>query len=115
MPPLQFQFCCHLHYTSSPIEKIAYFMKLVGWEQLLDDLNLIIRDIRETHKKDSESAPQTTVADELKENLKAVENFKGSRDEKLVVLYCKQLGINYKNLSDEEFRWIVLFLSFCSL
>ena len=69
-----------------------------------DDLNLIIRDIREAHKKDSESAPQTTVADELKENLEAVENFKGSRDEKLVVLYCKQLGINYKNLSDEEFR-----------
>ncbi len=47
-------------------------------------------------KKDSESAPQTTVANELKENLEAVENFKGSRDEKLVVLYCKQLGINYK-------------------
>ena len=22
------------HYTSLPIEKIAYFMKLVGWEQL---------------------------------------------------------------------------------
>ena len=71
---------------------------------VLDDLSLIIRDIREAHKKDSESAHQTTVADELKENLEAVENFKGSRDEKLVVLYCKQLGINYKNLSDEEFR-----------
>ena len=26
--------CRHLHYTSSPIEKIAYLMKLVGWEQL---------------------------------------------------------------------------------
>ena len=61
-----------------------------------DDLNLIIRDIREAPKKDSESAPQTTVADELKENPEAVENFKGSRDEKLVVLYCEQLGINYK-------------------
>ena len=72
-----------------------------------DDLNLIIRDIREAHKKDSESAPQTTVANELKENLEAVENFKGSRNEKLVVLYCKQLGINYKNLSDEEFRWLI--------
>ena len=70
----------------------------------------IIRDIREAHKKDSESAPQTTVADELKENLEAVENFKGSRDEKLVVLYCKQLGINYKNLSDEEFRWLIRIL-----
>ena len=68
-----------------------YFSHMV-----LDDLNLIIRDIREAHKKDSESAPQTTVANELKENLEAVENFKGSRDEKLVVLYCEQLGINYK-------------------
>ena len=38
-----------------------YFSHIV-----LDDLNLIIRDIREAHKKDSESAPQTTVADELK-------------------------------------------------
>ena len=36
--------------------------------------------------------------------------FKGSRDEKLVVLYCKQLGINYKNLSDEEFRWLIRIL-----
>ena len=82
-----------------------YFSHMV-----LDDLNLIIRDIREAHKKDSESAPQTTVADELKENLEAVENFKGSRDEKLVVLYCKQLGINYKNLSEEEFRWLIRIL-----
>ena len=60
-------------------------------QMVRDDLNLIIRDIREAHKKDSESTPQTTVADELKENLEAVENFKGSRNEKLVVLYCKQL------------------------
>ena len=63
-----------------------YFSQMVR-----DDLNLIIRDIREAHKKDSESAPQTTVADELKENLEAVENFKGSRDEKLVILYVSRL------------------------
>ena len=83
---------------------------LIFSHMVLDDLSLIIRDIREAHKKDSESAPQTTVADELKENLEAIENFKGSRDEKLVVLYCKQLGINYKNLSDEEFRWLIRIL-----
>ena len=83
-----------------------YFNQMVR-----DDLTLIIRDIREAHKKDSESAPQTTVADELKENLEAAYSiFKGSRDEKLVVLYCKQLGINYKNLSDEEFRWLIRIL-----
>ncbi len=38
-----------------------YFSHMV-----LDDLNLIIRDIREAHKRTA-SAPQTTVADELKE------------------------------------------------
>ena len=94
-----------LRHQSAHISDDEYFSQMVR-----DDLNLIIRDIREAHKKDSESAPQTTVADELKENLEAVENFKGSRDEKLVVLYCKQLGINYKNLSDEEFRWLIRIL-----
>ena len=34
-----------------------YFSHMV-----LDDLSLIIRDIREAHKKDSESTPQTAVA-----------------------------------------------------
>ena len=83
---------------------------LIFSHMVLDDLSLIIRDIREAHKKDSESAPQITVADELKENLEAVENFKGSRLEKLAMLYCKQLGINYKNLSEEEFRWLIRIL-----
>ena len=73
-----------------------YFSHMV-----LDDLNLIIRDIRETHKKDSESAPQTTVANELKENLEAIENFKGSRDEKLVVLF-----MGFPNIPDNEIEVI---------
>ena len=34
-PPLQMSICCHLHYTSLAIEKIAYFMKLVGWVMML--------------------------------------------------------------------------------
>ncbi len=72
------------------------------FSHILDDLNLIIRDIREAHKRTAR-VPQTTVADELKENLEAVENFKGSRDEKLVVLYCKQLGINYKICQTKNF------------
>lgn len=62
------------------------------------------------HKKDSESAPQTTVADELKKNLDAIEKFSGSHQEKQAILYCKQHGINYKNLPDEEFRWLIRIL-----
>ena len=51
---------------------VSYTHLDVYKRQVRDDLNLIIRDIREAHKKDSESAPQTTVADELKENREAV-------------------------------------------
>ena len=93
-------------------DDVMLLLKLIFHRQDTQELlkKLLEREKLETHKKDSESAPQTTVADELKENLEAVENFKGSRDEKLVVLYCKQLGINYKNLSDEEFRWLIRIL-----
>ena len=67
-----------------------YFSHMV-----LDDLNLIIRDIRETHKKDSESAPQTTVADELKENLEAVENFKMCIRDSLRRTQCTNFCVVY--------------------
>lgn len=81
-----------------------YFSHIV-----LDDINAI-RDIQEAHKKDSESALLITVADELWENLEEVENFKGNRQEKQAFLYYKQLGINYKSLSEEEFRWLIRIL-----
>lgn len=32
-------------------------------------------------------------------------NFKGSRLEKQMILYCKQLKIDYRKLTEEEFRW----------
>ena len=52
--------CIRDRLQAAHISDDEYFSHMV-----LDDLNLIIRDIRETHKKDSESAPQTTVANEL--------------------------------------------------
>ena len=91
----------HLKVRKPPISVMMSISVMV-----LDDLNLIIRDIQEAHKRTVRCAPDH-CANELKENLEAVENFKGSRLEKLVVLYCKQLGINYKNLSEEEFRWLI--------
>ena len=48
--------------------------------------------------------PETTPLIKAALNLRVGAGF-DVYDEKLVVLYCKQLGINYKNLSDEEFRW----------
>ncbi len=43
-----------------------------------DDISAIIRDIRAAHKSDSESAPPTTITEELMQDLEDVANFKGS-------------------------------------
>lgn len=84
------------------IEDDEYFSHMIQ-----DDISLIVRDIRAAHKSDSESAPPTTIAEELKQDLEDVANFKGSPLEKQAALYCKRLGINYNKLSDAEFRQLV--------
>ncbi len=72
-----------------------------------DDISVIIRDIRSVHKSDNESAPPTTISEELKQDLKDVANLKGSPLEKQAALYCKRLGINYSKLSDAEFLQLI--------
>ena len=74
----------------------ALLLVAEGYEQIAAGIRKMVAAQKDTSKKE--------------ENLEAVENFKGSRLEKLAVLYCKQLGINYKNLSDEEFRWLIRIL-----
>ena len=74
------------------------------------DIDRIIRDLRETHRKDSTSAPETSVAEQMKKDLNDIANFKGSKLEKRVILYCKQLQIDYRKLTEEEFRWFVRIL-----
>ena len=54
-----------------------------------------LRILQAAHKSDSESAPPTTIAEELKQDLEDVTNFKGIPLEKQAALYCKRLGINY--------------------
>lgn len=79
-----------------------YFSHLVN-----EDIDRIIRDLREKHRKDSTSAPEVSVVQKMKQDLDEVANFKGSRLEKQIVLYCKQLQIDYRKLTPEEFRWFI--------
>ncbi len=51
-----------------------------------DDIRAIVRDIRAAHESDSESAPSTTIAEELRQDLEDVANFKGSPLEKQAAL-----------------------------
>lgn len=82
-----------------------YFSHLVN-----EDIDRIIRDLREKHRKDSTSAPEVSVAQQMKKDLDEVANFKGSRLEKQMILYCKQLQIDYRKLTEEEFRWFIRIL-----
>ena len=91
---------------SAHINEDEYFSHMV-----YDDIHAIIKDIREAHKKDNDTAPTTTIVDEIKKDLEEVANFKGSDKEKQAILYCKRLGINYKKLSTEEFHSLIRILN----
>ncbi len=87
------------------IDENEYFCQMVN-----EDIDGIIRDIRAAHKNDSTSAPDKSVAEQMKADIEEAANFKGSKMEKAVILYCKQLGINYRKLTREEFQWLITIL-----
>lgn len=66
-----------------------------------------MEDIKKAHRGRSESAPDTSVAAELKRDMDEVANFKGSRLEQLILLFCKQTKLRYNKLTEEEKQWLV--------
>ena len=74
-----------------------------------NDIDAIIRDIREAHKKDATTADEDapSMMDLLRENIDEVESLKGSQAEKQVRVFCKQLGIPYDDLTTEEFAGLI--------
>ncbi len=62
--------------------------------------------MKEAHKRDSISAPESSVAEELKKDLEAA-SFKASELERLVMIFCKQTRLKYNRLTEEEKQWLV--------
>ena len=74
-----------------------------------DDLDVIVKDIRESHKDRSESAlddPNYDPVTIMTKTLDELQNFKGSELEKRVFIFCKSNGIIYSKLTDEEKIWL---------
>lgn len=84
------------------IEEDKYFTHTVH-----EDIDAIIADIREAHKKDATTADNQTVAAKLKQDIEDAKQFEGSSQEKQVRIYCQQLGIPYDKLTPEEFAGII--------
>ena len=72
-----------------------------------DDMDGIIKDIKEAHRQDSTSAPDTTTAEEIRQAITEAASFTGSPQEKQVVVMCRQLGIDYAKLTTEEFQLLI--------
>ena len=75
-----------------------------------NDIDRIIRDIREAHKKDSSTAPETTTAEKIQSSLSDAIRFQGSDQERQIRIFCKQLGIDYDKLTVEEFAVLIQIL-----
>ena len=72
-----------------------------------EDIDKIIRDIKEKHMQDAATADDLSPAEELRKQIEEVAAFEGSDDEKRAFLALHQLGINPKSLSKEEFVVLV--------
>ena len=92
------------------IDEDEYFSQVVH-----DDLDKIIADIREAHKKDSTTADAFNPSDTTRQELEAAMSYEGSPEERQARLFCKQLGINYDKLSKEEFVTLINILKKSSL
>lgn len=84
------------------VQEGEYFSRRVH-----DDIDGILEDIKAAHRGRSESAPETSVIAELKRDLDEAANFKGSRLEQLIFLFCKQTKLRYNKLTEEEKGWLV--------
>lgn len=84
------------------IQEGEYFSRRVH-----DDIDGIMISIKADHAGRGCGAPKTSVVADLKAALDEAINFKGSRLERLIMLFCKQTKLKYNKLTDEEKQWLV--------
>ena len=71
------------------------------------DINGIMRDIRDAHRKDALTADAETPAREAQKQLETVMSYEGSENEKKAHVFLASLGIDYDALSQEEFVTVI--------
>lgn len=75
-----------------------------------EDIDAIIADIREAHKKDRTTAESHTTATKLKQAMEDAMQCEGSDQEKQMRIYCNLLEIPYDDMPPEEFDAVLHWL-----
>lgn len=71
------------------------------------DIDGIMRDIRDAHKKDTLTADEKSPATEAQRQLETAMSYEGSEDEKKARVFLASLGIDYDKLTQEEFVTLI--------
>lgn len=71
------------------------------------DIDGIIRDIRDAHRKDALTADAETPAMEAQKQLETAMSYEGSEDEKKARVFLATIGIDYSKLTPEEFVTLI--------
>ena len=87
---------------AAQINEDEYFARVVS-----NDVERILTNLKQQHSKDMSSASVESPLAEFKESLEEISQVKGSKVEKLMMLFCKQNQINYSKLTDNEKHWLV--------
>lgn len=87
---------------AAQIDEDEYFARVVS-----NNVERILRDLKQQHSKDTSSASADSPVAAFKESLEEISQVKGSKVEKLMMLFCKQNQINYSKLTDNEKHWLV--------
>ncbi|MCR4866502.1 MAG: helix-turn-helix domain-containing protein [Lachnospiraceae bacterium] len=82
---------------ASIIEEERYFLN-----KLQTDLEPIVKDIRNAHVGDKETATDSTIADKVNELFDDIKKEDTNFIDILTGAFCKEIGYNAKNLSKEE-------------
>ena len=80
------------------VQEDEYFGHVVS-----KDLNGILCDIRDTHRKDATTADEGSVALDVQKQLQEAMDYKGSTEEKKARLFLANLGIDYDAITKEQF------------
>ena len=72
-----------------------------------EDLTGILRDIRDTHRKDATTADEVSAALDVQKQLQDAMDYKGSTEEKKARLFLANLGIDYDALTMEQFANLI--------
>lgn len=75
-----------------------------------EDIDAIIADIREAHKKDKTTAESQTIAAKLKQAIEDAMQFEGTDQEKQMHIYCNLLDIPCDDIPPEELEAVLRWL-----